>query len=328
MPAIITSLAHFVPPDIFKNSYFEDKIDTNDEWIRTRTGIIERRFQVEGALTDMLVPAVEQCLSERGISVTEIDCVIVATITPDNVFPSAAATLQKKTGMVNAWGFDLSAACSGFLYGLITGAGLIESGAAKKVLVCGGDKMSSILNFEDRTTCILFGDGCGVVLLEKSEDPAFGIVDSILKMDGNGGEYLYMTAGGSAKPASFETVENKEHYVVQEGQSVFKSAVVGMADVAAEIMERNHLIADDISWLIPHQANLRIIDATARRMGLDSKKVIVNIEKYGNTTAGTIPICLSELYHDGKLHYGDYIVLASFGAGYTWGSILIKWGMK
>jgi 3-oxoacyl-[acyl-carrier-protein] synthase-3 len=328
MPAIITSLAHFVPPTIFKNSYFEDKIDTTDEWIRTRTGIIERRFQVEGALTDMLVPAVEQCLSERGISATEIDCVIVATITPDNVFPSAAATLQKKTGMVNAWGFDLSAACSGFLYGLITGAGLIESGAAKKVIVCGGDKMSSILNFEDRTTCILFGDGCGVVLLEKSEDSSFGIVDSILKMDGNGGEYLYMSAGGSAKPASFETVENKEHYVVQEGQTVFKSAVVGMADVAAEIMERNHLIADDISWLIPHQANLRIIDATARRMGLDSKKVIVNIEKYGNTTAGTIPICLSELYHEGKLHYGDYIVLASFGAGYTWGSILIKWGMK
>lgn len=328
MSAIITSLAHFVPPDIFKNSYFEDKIDTTDEWIRTRTGIIERRFQVEGALTDMLVLAVEQCLSERGISASEIDCVIVATITPDNVFPSAAATLQKKTGMVNAWGFDLSAACSGFLYGLISGAGLIESGAAKKVLVCGGDKMSSILNFEDRTTCILFGDGCGVVLLEKSDDPAFGIVDSILKMDGNGGEYLYMTAGGSAKPASFETIENKEHYVVQEGQSVFKSAVVGMADVAAEIMERNHLIADDIAWLIPHQANLRIIDATARRMGLDSSKVIVNIEKYGNTTAGTIPICLSELYHNGKLHYGDNIVLASFGAGYTWGSILLKWGMK
>jgi 3-oxoacyl-[acyl-carrier-protein] synthase-3 len=329
MPAVITSVAHFVPPDIYDNTYFEGKIDTTDEWIRSRTGIIERRFMLNGGgTTDILVPAVEQCLRERGISAAEVDCVILATITPDNVFPSAAATLQRKTGMVNAWGYDLSAACSGFLYALMSAAGLVETGIAKRVMVCGADKMSSILNFEDRTTCILFGDGGGVTLVEKSDDPEIGIKDSILKMDGRGGDYLYMKAGGSLKPATHETVDSKEHYVVQDGQSVFKSAVVGMADVAAQIMERNNLKGEDIAWLVPHQANLRIIDATARRMGIDQNKVIVNIDKYGNTTAGTIPICLSELHHQGKLQYGDNVVLASFGAGFTWGSIYLRWGIK
>lgn len=330
MPVTISSIAHYVPQEIFPNSYFEDKVETSDEWIQSRTGIKERRFLMEGELSDMLLPAVEQCLSERGIGPEEIDCVIVATITPDNRFPSASATLQHKAGMTNAWGYDLSAACSGFLYALMSGVGLIDSGTCKKVLVCGGDKMSSILNFNDRTTCILFGDGGGVALLEKTEDQAIGIQDSILRMDGKGGQYLYMSDHGDGAKAPFEKYpeEVKEHYVIQDGQSVFKSAVVGMADVSAEIMERNNLTSDDIAWLVPHQANLRIIDATARRMGLDPSKVIINIDKYGNTTAGTIPICLSELHHQGKLNYGDKVILASFGAGYTWGSILLTWGIK
>jgi len=330
MPITISSIAHYVPQEIFPNSYFEDKVETSDEWIQSRTGIKERRFLMEGELSDMLLPAVEQCLSERGIGPEEIDCVIVATITPDNRFPSASATLQHKAGMTNAWGYDLSAACSGFLYALMSGVGLIDSGTCKKVLVCGGDKMSSILNFNDRTTCILFGDGGGVALLEKTEDQDIGIQDSILRMDGKGGHYLYMSDHGDGAKAPFEKYpeEVKEHYVIQDGQSVFKSAVVGMADVSAEIMERNNLTSDDIAWLVPHQANLRIIDATARRMGLDPSKVIINIDKYGNTTAGTIPICLSELHHQGKLNYGDKVILASFGAGFTWGSILLTWGIK
>jgi len=330
MPVTISSIAHFVPQDIFPNSYFEDKVETSDEWIQSRTGIKERRFLMDGELSDMLLPAVQQCLSERGIGPEEIDCVIVATITPDNRFPSASATLQHKAGMINAWGYDLSAACSGFLYALMSGVGLIDSGTCKKVLVCGGDKMSSILNFNDRTTCILFGDGGGVALLERTEDKAIGIQDSILRMDGKGGQYLYMSDHGDGATAPFEKYpeEVKEHYVIQDGQSVFKSAVVGMADVSAEIMERNNLTSDDIAWLVPHQANLRIIDATARRMGLDPSKVIINIDKFGNTTAGTIPICLSELHHEGKLKYGDKVILASFGAGFTWGSILLTWGIK
>jgi len=330
MSVTISSIAHYVPQEIFPNSYFEDKVETSDEWIQSRTGIKERRFLMEGELSDMLLPAVEQCLSERGIGPEEIDCVIVATITPDNRFPSASATLQHKAGMTNAWGYDLSAACSGFLYALMSGVGLIDSGTCKKVLVCGGDKMSSILNFNDRTTCILFGDGGGVALLEKTEDQDIGIQDSILRMDGKGGQYLYMSDHGDGAKAPFEKYpeEVKEHYVIQDGQSVFKSAVVGMADVSAEIMERNNLTSDDIAWLVPHQANLRIIDATARRMGLDPSKVIINIDKYGNTTAGTIPICLSELHHQGKLNYGDKVILASFGAGFTWGSILLTWGIK
>lgn len=328
MPANITAVAHYVPDDVFPNSYFEDKIDTSDEWIRTRTGIRERRFLLNGATSDLIVPAAKQCLEQRGITPQDIDCVIVCTVTPDNMFPSTAATVQRKLGLTNAWGFDLSAACSGFLYGLMTAASLVESGRVNRVLLCGADKMSSILNPEDRTTYILFGDGGGAVLVERSDDENVGIMDSILKMDGNGGASLYMTAGGSAKPASHETVDNKEHYAVQDGQTVFKSAVVGMADVSAEIMEKNNLTADDITWLVPHQANLRIIDATARRMGLSSDKVMINIDRYGNTTAGTIPICLSELWQQGKLKYGDGVILASFGAGYTWGSIYLRWGMK
>lgn len=327
MKATITSIARYLPPNVYDNHWFEDKIDTNDEWIRTRTGIRERRFLGEGGTSDLIVPAAKEVLQRRGISAEEIDVIIVCTVTPDNFFPSTAATVQRKIGATNAWGFDLSGACSGFLYGLWTGAKMVEGGV-KKVLVCGGDKMSSILNFEDRATCVLFGDGAGVVLLEPNPDDTHGIMDSILKMDGNGGQYLYMPAGGSVKPPSKETVENKEHYVFQDGQTVFKSAVVGMANVSAEIMEKNNLRADDVSWLVPHQANLRIIDATANRMGLSKEKVVVNIDRYGNTTAGTIPICLSELYDEGKLDTGDNLILSSFGAGYTWGSVFLKWGMK
>lgn len=327
MKAAITATAHYVPPDVIPNSYFEQILDTSDEWIRTRTGITERRFMKNGSTSDLIVPAATECLAQRGLSPADIDFIIVATVTPDQLFPSTAATVQRKMGLKNAWGYDLSAACSGYLYALFTAAKMIESGGVKRALVCGADKMTSILNPQDRSTYVLFGDGGGVTLLEASEDDSLGVQDAILCMDGVGGDYLYMIAGGSQKPASIETVTNSEHYVVQDGKSVFKSAVIGMAEVSAQIMERNNLTADDISWLVPHQANLRIIDATANRMGLSKDKVMVNIDRYGNTTAGTIPICISELYHTGRLHKGDNIILSSFGAGFTWGSIFVRWAI-
>jgi 3-oxoacyl-[acyl-carrier-protein] synthase-3 len=327
MKAAITSVAHYVPPTIYPNSWFEDKIETNDEWIRTRTGIRERRFSFEGGVTDLMLPAAKEVLEQRGLTPLDVDCIIVCTITGDRVFPSSAAILQRKLGAMNAWGFDLAAACSGFLYGLITASTMVESGAARRVLVCSGDKMSSILDFTDRATCVLFGDGAGAVLVEQSSDQGLGICDHILRMDGNGEPYLHQKAGGSLRPPTLETVANREHYVFQEGQSVFKSAVKGMADVSYEILERNGLTGDDVAWLVPHQANLRIIDATADRMGLTRDKVMVNIDRYGNTTAGTIPIALSELHRDRKLKKGDNVVLASFGAGFTWGAILIRWSI-
>jgi 3-oxoacyl-[acyl-carrier-protein] synthase-3 len=274
------------------------------------------------------VPAAEAVLKQRGITAEDIDCIIIATVTPDRIFPSSAAILQRKIGAKNAWGFDLAGACSGFLYALVTASKLIESGASKKLLLVGGDKMSTLLDFEDRTTCVLFGDGCGAVILEPSESDEYGVMDHILRMDGNGEQHLYQKAGGSLHPPTIETVTNKEHHIHQEGQAVFKSAVKGMADVSYEIMERNKLTADDVAWLVPHQANLRIIDATAERMGLSKDKVMINIDRYGNTTAGTIPICLSELYQTNKVHKGDYLVLSSFGAGYTWGSVLLRWSLE
>jgi 3-oxoacyl-[acyl-carrier-protein] synthase-3 len=257
----------------------------------------------------------------------DIDCIIVATVTPDYFFPNTAAVVQQKLGAVNAWGFDLSAACSGFIYALVVAAKLVETGAARRLLLCGADKMSSIINFEDRATVVLFGDGGGVVLLEPSQDDTVGVLDHVLYMNGEGGKYLYMPAGGSAKPASLETVQNKEHYVFQEGRTVFKEAVVRMAEVTLEIIQRNGLRAEDIAWLVPHQANLRIITATAERMGLSMDRVMVNIDRYGNTTAGTIPICLSEWYQAGKLDYGDRLILVSFGAGYTWGAVYLRWSL-
>lgn len=328
MPATITSTAHFLPPDVYPNSYFEEYLDTSDEWILTRTGIAERRFLKEGGISEMIVPAAMQCMEKRGVRPDEIDAVIIATVTPDHMFPSTAAIVQRKLGLSNAWGFDLSGACSGFLFALETGANLVNGGSAKKVLVCGSDKMSSIIDKNDRTTAVLFGDGAGVVLVEKSNDPELGILDSILRVDGSGEPALKMFAGGSVKPATHETVDAKEHLVFQDGQTVFKAAVKGMADVSTDIMKKNDLKSEDIRWLVPHQANLRIIDATARRMGLEREKVMININKYGNTTAATIPILLSEWHDKGMIEKGDRLVLSSFGAGFTWGSIYLRWNMN
>lgn len=322
--AAITAVGGYVPEDRLTNADLEKMVDTNDEWIRTRTGIEERRILKKPGLatSDMVVPAVQEILNKRGIDAMEIDALIVATVTPDMVFPATANLACNKLGAKNAWGFDLSAACSGFLYALTTGAALIESGRYKKVVVAGADKMSAIIDYSDRNTCVLFGDGAGAVLLEPNHD-GYGVLDSILKSDGSGGQYLHMKAGGSLKPASIETVTNREHYAFQEGQSVFKFAVKGMADVSAELLERNNLTGDDIAWLVPHQANKRIIDATASRMGLSSDKVMLNISRYGNTTAATIPLCLWEWRK--QLNKGDKIVLAAFGGGFTWGATLVKW---
>jgi 3-oxoacyl-[acyl-carrier-protein] synthase-3 len=270
----------------------------------------------------MAVPAVTELLRKRGIGADEIDLIIFCTTTPDMIFPATANVLANKIGAKNAWGFDLQAACSGFLYGLTSGAQFIESGKHKKVLVVGGDKMSSIVNYKDRATCIIFGDGCGAVLLEPNEE-GNGLIDSILKSDGAGGQYLNLKAGGSLKPASHATVDAGEHFAYQEGQAVFKFAVTNMADVAHEVMERNHLTGDDIAWLVPHQANKRIIDATANRTGISPEKVIINIERYGNTTNGTIPLCLWEW--ESKFKKGDNLILAAFGGGFTWGSVYLKW---
>jgi 3-oxoacyl-[acyl-carrier-protein] synthase-3 len=270
----------------------------------------------------MVVPAVRELCEKRGIQPSEIDCLIVATVTPDMVFPATANIACDKLGAKNAWGFDISAACSGFLYSLTVGASLIESGRYKKVVVCGADKMSAIIDYSDRATCIIFGDGAGAVLLEPNED-GYGILDSLLKSDGSGSQYLHMKAGGSLKPATMDTVLAKEHFAYQEGQAVFKFAVKGMADISAELLERNNLTSEDIAWLVPHQANLRIIDATANRIGLPKEKVMINIQKYGNTTAATIPLCLWEWKK--KLNKGDNIVLAAFGGGFTWGATLVKW---
>ncbi|MFT3676993.1 MAG: beta-ketoacyl-ACP synthase III [Chitinophagaceae bacterium] len=322
--AAITAVGGYVPEDRLTNFDLEKIVETTDEWIRSRTGIEERRIlKGEGKGTSELVaPAVKLLCEKRGIDPLEIDCLIVATVTPDMVFPATANLVCDKIGAKNAWGYDVSAACSGFLYALTQGAALIESGRYKKVVVAGADKMSSIIDYSDRTTCIIFGDGGGAVLLEPNTE-GLGVQDSILKSDGSGCQFLRMKAGGSAYPASAETVANREHYVYQEGQTVFKFAVKGMADVSAELLERNQLTGDDISWLVPHQANLRIIDATANRIGLPKEKVMINIQKYGNTTAGTIPLCLWEW--ESQLKKGDRLVLAAFGGGFTWGATLINW---
>ena len=322
--AAITAVGGYTPPDILTNFDLEKMVDTNDEWIRTRTGISERRIlKGEGkATSDLAVPAIQVLLDKRGISAEEIDCVIIATVTPDMVFPATANIVCHRLGAKNAWGFDLEAACSGFLFALTTGTALIESGRYKKVIVCGADNMTSIVDYSDRNTCILFGDAAGAVLLEPNTE-GYGVLDSLLRTDGSGADYLYMKAGGSKRPATMETVMNKEHYAFQEGPSVFKFAVKGMADISAELLEKNNLTGDDIAWLVPHQANMRIIDATASRMGLPKEKVMINIQNYGNTTAATIPLCLYQWKN--QLNKGDNIVLAAFGGGFTWGATLVKW---
>ena len=322
--AAITAVHGYVPDYVLTNAELESIVDTNDEWITARTGIKERRIlKGEGlATSDMCVHAITGLLAKRGISAAEIDLIICATVTPDYPFPATGNVISDKIGAVNAFSYDLGAACSGFLFALQTGTCFIESGRYKKVLVVGGDKMSSIMNFQDRSTCIIFGDGAGVVLLEPNEE-GLGIQDAILKTDGSGRHLLFQKGGGSLHPASYETIAERSHFVFQEGKSVFKFAVTNMADVSAEIMERNNLTANDVAWLVPHQANKRIIDATADRMGLGEEKVMINIHRYGNTTNGTIPLCLWEW--ENKLKKGDKIILAAFGGGFTWGSIYLTW---
>lgn len=322
--AAITAVNGYVPPTVLSNKDLERMVDTTDEWITSRTGIKERRILDEPgkATSDMAVEAVNGLLAKRGIGPEEIDLIIFATVTSDLIFPSSACILADKIGAKNAFGYDLAAACSGFLFSLETGSRFIESGKYKKVVVVGADKMSSIIDYTDRNTCIIFGDGCGAVLLEPNEE-GMGIIDSVLKIDGQGRHYLHQKAGGSLKPPSHETIDAREHFVYQDGKTVFKFAVKGMADVSAQIMERNQLTADDIAWLVPHQANLRIIDATAERMGLGKEKVMINIDHFGNTTNGTLPLCLWEW--ENKLKKGDNLVLAAFGGGFTWGAIYLKW---
>jgi 3-oxoacyl-[acyl-carrier-protein] synthase III len=322
--AAITGIHAWVPEFILTNQLLEDMVDTSDEWITTRTGIKERRILKGEQLgtSDMAVPAVKGLLEKTNTSPDDIDLIICATVTPDMVFPATANIIADKVGIKNSYGYDLNAACSGFIYALGSAAQLIESGAYKKIIVVGADKMSSIVDYTDRTTCIIFGDAAGAVLLEPGSGE-FGVMDSILKSDGAGRHYLHQKAGGSVKPATHETVDAKEHYIYQEGKTVFKFAVSQMANVAEEIMIKNNLKGEDITWLVPHQANKRIIDATAKRMNLDEEKVMINIQKYGNTTNATIPLCLWEW--EKQLHKGDNIILAAFGGGFTWGALYIKW---
>ena len=322
--AAITSIAGFLPDNIVTNADLEKIIDTSDEWITSRTGIKQRHLEnnPERGTSDMCVEAVKLLCKKRGISPEEIDLLICGTVTPDLVFPSTSNLICAKIGARNAWGFDLSAACSGFLYALSTGSQFIETGRYKKVVIVGADMMSRIIDYTDRTTCVIFGDGAGAVLLEPTTED-LGIIDFELHADGNGVEHLHMKAGGSLRPASHETVDNKMHFVYQEGQSVFKHAVYSMAEVSANIMKKNNLQAEDIQWLAAHQANKRIIDATANRMGIGAEKVMMNIENYGNTTAGTIPLLLWD--YEKQLKKGDNIILSAFGGGYTWGAVYLKW---
>lgn len=320
--AAITGVQGYLPDYVLTNDELSKIVETSDEWITSRTGIKERRIMKDGASSDMAVGAVEGLLKKTNTRPEEIDLVILATVTPDYPFPSTANVLCDKVGMTNAWGYDLIAACSGFIYGLATGSQFIETGRYKKVIVVGVDKMSSIIDYEDRTTCIIFGDGAGAVLLEPNEE-GLGVQDFILKSDGSGRDYLVQPGGGSLNPASIETIEKRMHFVRQEGKQVFKFAVTNMAEVSAEIMEKNNLTSDDVDWLVPHQANLRIIDATAKRMGLPQEKVMINIQKYGNTTAGTLPLCLWD--YEKQLKKGDTLILSAFGGGFTWGSVYLKW---
>ncbi|MFN4882685.1 MAG: beta-ketoacyl-ACP synthase III [Bacteroidota bacterium] len=322
--AAITGVAAYVPEYILSNAELEKMVDTTDEWIVSRTGIKERHIlKGEGKGTSvMATKAVEELLAKTHTNPLDIDLIICATTTPDMQFPATANIVADKVGAKNAWGYDLNAACSGFLYALTTASKIIESGSANKVVVIGGDKMSSIIDYSDRSTCVIFGDGAGAVLLEPTQED-IGIIDTIMRSDGSGRIHLHQKAGGSAMPATHDTVTHKLHYVYQEGQAVFKFAVTNMADVAEQIVTRNQLTPETIAWLVPHQANKRIIDATARRIGIDDSKVMINIERYGNTTNGTIPICLWEW--EKKLHKGDNIILAAFGGGFTWGAVYLKW---
>ncbi len=322
--AAITGIQGYVPDYILTNQELEGLVDTNDEWITTRTGIKERRILKEKgkATSDMGAEAIKGLLKKTNINAEEIDLIICATTTPDMMVASTACIIADKVGANNAFAYDLMAACSGFLYALSTASKFIETGSYKKIIVVGADMMSSIIDYTDRATCIIFGDGAGAVMLEANNE-GYGIQDAILRSDGSGREFLHMKAGGSLKPPSHKTIDDREHYVFQDGQPVFKSAVKNMAEVSGQIMEKNNLTGDDVQWLVPHQANKRIIDATAKRMGIGSEKVMLNIEKYGNTTAGTLPLCLWD--YENQLKKGDNLILAAFGGGFTWGSIFVKW---
>ena len=322
--AAITAVGGYVPDYVLSNQELEKMVDTTNDWILSRTGISERRILRGPGLgtSDMGVEAVKKILEKKNMDPMEIDLLICGTVTPDMPFPSTANIICDKIGAKNAWSFDIGAACSGFMYALVTASRFIQSGAHKKVVVVGGDKMSSIIDYTDRATCVIFGDGAGAVLLEPTTDDV-GIMDSILRSDGAGRTYLHQKAGGSVLPASHETVDKRQHYVYQEGQSVFKFAVTNMADVSAQIMEQNNLSSQDVAWLVPHQANKRIIDATASRMGLEPEKIMMNIERYGNTTAGTLPLLMWD--YESQLKRGDNLILSAFGGGFTWGSVFVKW---
>ena len=320
--AAITGVQGYLPEYVLSNEELSKIVDTSDEWITSRTGIKERRIMKDGFTSDMATRAVNGLLEKKNLSPLDIDLIIVATVTADFPFPSTANLVADKAGLKNAWSFDINAACSGFIYALSTGSQFIETGKYKKVIVVGVDMMSSIIDYTDRATCVIFGDGAGAVLLEPN-DEGMGVQDFMLHSDGSGVQYLVQPAGGAAKPASHETVDERLHYVKQEGKQVFKFAVTNMAEVSAQIMERNNLTSDDVDWLVPHQANLRIIDATQQRMGLPAEKVMINIQKYGNTTAGTLPLCLWD--YEPQLKKGDNIILSAFGGGFTWGAVYLKW---
>jgi 3-oxoacyl-[acyl-carrier-protein] synthase III len=324
--AKITAVSHYLPERRVTNKDLEKTLDTSDEWIFERTGIRERRFVEKGqATSDLGALAARKVLQNRSIDAAELDLIIVATVTPDMFFPSSACLLQAKIGASNAWGFDLSGACSGFIYALATASQFVSAGTYKKVLVVGADVMTSIIDFQDRATCVLFGDGAGAVIVEPAEDGECGIIDFILRADGGGGQFLHMPAGGSLHPSSAETVKKRMHYVHQDGRNVFKYAVRGMADVSQEMLDRHNLTGNDLKLYVPHQANLRIIRAAIERMQLSESQVAVNIDKYANTTAATIPICLSEATENKTINRNDLVMLASFGAGFTWGSLLLRW---
>jgi 3-oxoacyl-[acyl-carrier-protein] synthase-3 len=327
MRAGITAVGHWVPPDVFTNEWFEQRLDTTDAWIRSRTGIVERRFSMKGATSDLALGAARRCLEQRGVEPDAVDCIIVATMTPDRPLPSTAAILQTKLGALNAWGFDLSAACSGFIYALVTATRLVESGAARLVLVCGADKMSSVVDPLDRATAVLFGDGAGAVLVEPVEDESVGVLAHVCHMDGAGEVALCIPSGGSLDPASPESVASRRHFVVQDGPTVFKAAVTGMAQITEDLLERADVPLDDVAWLVPHQANRRIIEAVAKRLGMPLGRVVINLDRYGNTVAGTIPIGLSEWHEQKRFAYGDRIVLSAFGAGFTSGAVYLRWSI-
>ena len=327
MKATITATSRYLPKQIMTNYELEKMVDTSDEWIQSRTGIVERRVVSEGETTsDMCTIIAEELLKRSNTDPNEVDVIIIATVTPDMPTPATASLVQNRIGANNAWGFDLSGACTGFIYALDTGSRLIESGKYKKVIVIGSDTMSSILDYTDRNTCVLFGDGGGGVMLERAKDSDSGVIDSILRTDGSGSDYLKIPGGGSLHPATYETVDQHLHYIRQDGQVVFKYAIKGMADISEEILKKNNIDSNSISLYVPHQANKRIIDAAAQRCGFKDDQVYININKYGNTTAGTIPICLDEAKELGRIKDGDLILLAAFGAGFTWGSMLIRWG--